>query len=58
MGISVDEIANVAIDQIGSHFPSSIVALIGVTVVGCWLVAEVFEFFQDRKRQRRRFALP
>jgi hypothetical protein len=42
MGISVDEIANAAIDQIGSHSASSIVALIGVTVVGCWLVAEVF----------------
>jgi hypothetical protein len=60
MGMSVDEIAgqsNTALDQIWSHPVGSIVALIGVALVGSWLVAEVFEFFQDRERQRRRFAL-
>jgi hypothetical protein len=60
MGMSVDEIyrqSKLALDQIWSQPVGSIVALIGIAAVGSWLLAEVFEFFQDRERQRRRFAV-
>ena len=29
---------------------------IAIVVVGCWLLAEFIESFEDRKRMRRRFA--
>ena len=61
MAISVNEIAQqsgTAFDQI-RHYPVNwSLASIAIAVVGCWLLAEFIEFFEDRKRQRRRFARP
>ena len=33
-------------------------ASIAIAVVGCWLLAEFIEFFEERERMRRRFARP
>jgi hypothetical protein len=61
MAMSVNEIAqqsNAVFDQIGNYPISWVAASIGIAVVGFWLFAEVVEFFEDRKRQRLRFARP
>ena len=31
-------------------------ASIAIAVVGCWILAECIEFFEDRRRARQRFA--
>jgi len=33
------------------------VTSIAIVVVGCWLLAEFIEFFEDRKRMRRRYSV-
>ena len=61
MAISLNEIAQqsaAAFDQIRNYPINSGLASIAVAVVGCWLVAEFIEFFEDRERVRRRFARP
>jgi hypothetical protein len=61
MAISVNEIAQqsgAALDQIRHHPINWSLASIATVVVGCWLLAELIEHFEDRKRQRRRFARP
>jgi hypothetical protein len=61
MAISVNEIAQqsgAAFDQIGNYPINWSVASIAIAVVGCWLLAEFIEFFEDRERTRRRFAGP
>lgn len=61
MAITVNEIAqqsSAMFDQIGNYPIGWVVASIGTAVVGFWLFAEVVEFFEDRKRQRLRFARP
>jgi hypothetical protein len=61
MAISLNEIAqqsSAVFDQIGNYPIGWSVVSIGVAVVGFWLFVEVIEFFEDRKRQRRRFARP
>ena len=61
VAISVNEIAqqsSAVFDQIENYPISWSVASIGIAVVGFWLFVEVVEFFEDRKRQRRRFARP
>ena len=35
-----------------------VITSIVIVVVGFWLLAEFIEFFEDRKRMRRRFARP
>ena len=35
-----------------------VITSIVILVVGFWLLAEFIEFFEDRKRMRRRFARP
>ena len=61
MAISVNEIAQqsgAAFDQIRNYPINWSQTSIAIAVVGCWLLAEFIEFFEDRKRQRRRFAPP
>jgi hypothetical protein len=61
MAISVNEIAqqsSAVFDQIGNYPINWVVASIGVAIVGFWLFAEFVEFFEDRRRQRLRFARP
>lgn len=61
MTISLNEIAQQsgeALDQIRNYPINWNLVSIAVVVVGCWLSAEFIEFFQDRKRMRRRFARP
>ena len=61
MVISPNEIAQrsgAALDQIRSYPINWSLASIAIVVVGCWLLAEFIEFFEDRKRMRRRFARP
>ena len=61
MAISFNEIApqsGAALDQIRSYPINWSLASIAIVVVGCWLLAEFIEFFEDRKRMRRRFARP
>ena len=61
MAISVDEIAqqsSAAFDQIRNYPINWGLASIAIAVVGCWLLAEFIEFFQERERMRRRFARP
>jgi hypothetical protein len=61
MAISLDEIAQQsggAFDQIRNYPINWSLASIAVAVVGCWLLAELIEHFEDRKRMRQRFARP
>ena len=61
MTILLNEIAQQsgeALDQIRNYPINWNLVSIAVVVVGCWLLAEFIEFFQDRKRMRRRFARP
>jgi hypothetical protein len=59
MAISLNEItqhSGDALDQIRTYPINWILASIAIVVVGCWLLAEFIEFFEDRKRIRQRFA--
>ena len=59
MAISLNEIAQqsaAAFDQIRNYPINWGLASIAMAVVGCWLLAEFIEFFEDRERMRRRFA--
>ena len=61
VAISVDEIAQrsgAAFDQITNYPINWSLTSIAVAVVGCWLLAELIEHFEDRKRMRQRFARP
>ncbi len=61
MATSLNEIAQqsgAALDQIRNYPINWTLASIAIAVVGCWLFAELFERFEDRKRIRRRFARP
>jgi hypothetical protein len=61
MAISLNEIAQqsgAALDQIRSYPINWSLASIVIVAVGCWLLAEFIERFEDRKRMRRRFARP
>jgi hypothetical protein len=61
MAISLNEIAQqsgTALDQIRSYPINWSLASIAIVVVGCWLLAELIESFEDRKRMRRRFTRP
>lgn len=61
MAISLSEIAQqsgAALDQIRNYSMNWSLASIAVVVIGCWLLAEFIEFFEDRKRMRQRFARP
>ncbi len=61
MTISLNEIAQQsgeALDQIRNYPINWNLVSIAVVVIGGWLLAEFIEFFQDRKRMRRRFARP
>ena len=54
MAISLNEIAQhsgEALSQINWTLAS-----IAIAVVGCWILAECIDFFEDRRRARRRFA--
>jgi hypothetical protein len=54
MTISLNEIAQhsgEALSQINWTLAS-----IAIAVVGCWILAECIEVFEDRRRARRRFA--
>jgi uncharacterized membrane protein SpoIIM required for sporulation len=60
MEIYIEQIAgqfSTAFDQVGTHPAISIAALFAVVVSGLWFAAEVFEFFDNRRRLRGRFAL-
>ena len=53
MAISLNEItqhSGDALDQIRTYPINWILASIAIVVVGCWLLAEFIEFFEDRKR--------
>ena len=61
MAISLNEIAQQsgeALDQIRNYSINWYLASIAIVVVGCWLLAELIERFQERRRIRRRFARP
>jgi len=59
MTISLNEIAQHsgdAVNQIGNYHINWNLTSIAIAVVGCWILAECIEFFEDRRRARRRFA--
>ena len=59
MAIPLNEIAQqsgAALDQIRNYSINWSLASIAIAAVGCWLLAEFIEFFEDRERMRRRFA--
>jgi hypothetical protein len=56
MAISLNEIAQhsgEALNQINWTLAS-----VAIAVVGCWILAECIEYFEDQKRMRQRFARP
>ena len=61
MPLSLNEIAQqfaAAFDQIKTYPINWGLASIAIAVVGCWLLAEFIEFFEDRKRIRQRLTKP
>ena len=55
MATSLNEIAQqsgAALDQIRNYPINWTLASIAIAVVGCWLFAELFERFEDRKQNQ------